>query len=177
MKVGLYFGSFNPIHLGHISVARFFSEYGELDELRLIVSPRNPLKNIEQAKNAKERLENVRAALDKHKIKAKVSDVEFNLPYPLYTINTLRFLRESEPANTFILIVGADILAQIEQWHEYKKLLKEFEIWVYPRTGTDGEALCKKYGAIFKQAPLVDISSTQIRDGEACGLDMSNLKA
>lgn len=177
MKVGLYFGSFNPIHLGHIAVARFFTNCSDLDELRLIVSPQNPLKEEVIAASAGERLISVKEALKKHKITATVSDIEYNLPKPLYTVNTLRYLKRSEPSNEFVLIVGADILAQIEQWHDYLGLLDEFEIWVYPRKGYDGERLCKKYGAIFKNAPLVDISSTQIREGESSGLDMSNLKA
>jgi nicotinate-nucleotide adenylyltransferase len=177
MRVGLYFGSFNPVHLGHIAVARFFAQCGELDELRLIVSPQNPLKADSLSSNATDRLVALERALERHKIDCIVSDIEYNLPKPLYTINTLRFLREREPSNSFILIVGADILSQIELWHDWKILLSEFEVWVYPRTGYDGESLCNKYGTIFKQAPLVDISSTQIREGEELGLDMSNLKA
>lgn len=177
MKVGLYFGSFNPIHLGHIAVSRFFSNIKGLDQLRLIVSPQNPLKTEQLIDNSKERLESVKKALQKHRVKAIVSDIEYNLPKPLYTINTLRFLRTDEPNNTFVLIIGADVLHQIELWHEYKQLLIEFEVWVYPRSGFDGESLCKKYGTQFIDATKIDISSTQIREGEAMGQDMGYLKA
>ncbi len=176
-RTGLYFGSFNPLHIGHIAVARYFSECGELNELRLIVSPQNPLKESSPESDAVKRLEAVRIALHSHKINATVSDVEFYLPKPLYTIYTLRYLRTMEPEREFILITGADIMAEITLWHEYKNLLNEFPIWVYPRKGFDGEALCKKYGTRYIDAPMIDISSTQIRDGEQNGLDMSSFKA
>lgn len=177
MKVGLYFGSFNPFHKGHLAVAQFFSSGNGLDELRLIVSPQNPLKGGELGENSIERLNFVREAVARNNLRVVVSDIEYHLSKPLYTINTLRHLKDLEPNNEFILIMGADILGQIESWHKYKELLNEFEVWVYPREGFDGAALCKKYGTVFKDAPPVNISGTIIREGEEKGEDMSSFRA
>ncbi len=176
-KVGLYFGSFNPFHIGHLAVAEFFCQSGEIDELRLVVSPKNPLKSDTLESSAADRIESVRRAVDRHKLKAIVSDVEFHLPPPLYTIETMRYLKRSEPDCDFILIIGADNLSIIEKWHDYQSLLREFKVWVYPRRGYDAAQLCEKYGATLKDGAMIDISGTEIRHGEEIGLDMSRFKA
>ena len=95
---------------------------------------------------------------------------------PLYTINTLRKFRDLEPSEEFVLIIGADNMSIIEKWHDWQDLLSEFEVWVYPRTGYDAIELCKKYGAHFIDAPLIDISSTEIRENESKGVDMSKFR-
>ncbi len=178
MNIGLYFGSFNPMHIGHLSICRYLIERTSIDQLRLVVSPRNPLKGRAYASNARQRLENVKDAVKRADfgMKVIVCDIEYQLSPPLYTINTLRKLREREPLNNFILVMGADNLAIIEQWHKWQELIQEFRIWVYPRTGYDTEALCIKYGVQILRAPLIEISSTQIRDSENTGLDMSRFR-
>ncbi|MDP3451635.1 MAG: nicotinate (nicotinamide) nucleotide adenylyltransferase [Bacteroidales bacterium] len=175
MKTGLYFGSFNPMHIGHISICRFLLNCTDLDQLRLVVSPRNPLKGKAYANSAKERLEYVTEAVKRNLPGRKVivSDVEYSMPPPLYTINTLRNLRFLEPDIDFIPIIGADNLAIIEKWHKWEELLMENTFWVYPRSGYDTEELCVKYGCKILRAPLIEISSTQIREAENSGIDMS----
>ena len=166
MKTALYFGSFNPMHLGHITICRYLLEKTEIDQLRLVVSPGNPLKSAENFKNARQRLiwaQNIiKEEFPNYNI--VVSDIEFQLVPPLYTINTIRYLKESEPGNQFILVIGSDNLAIIEKWHKWQELLSETEIWVYPRKGSDARELCNKYGCRLLDAPLIDISSTEIRE-------------
>lgn len=179
MNVALYFGSFNPLHIGHISICRYLLKTTNIDQLRLVVSPRNPLKGEVNTIDAKERLQCVKEAVKKAKLgrKVVVSDTEYNMTPPLYTINTLNKLRHEEPNNRFILIIGADNLAIIEKWHKWEELLQDFPVWVYPRSGFETEALCDKYKCQILHAPLIEISSTQIREAEQAGIDMSNYKA
>ncbi|MDD2584116.1 MAG: nicotinate (nicotinamide) nucleotide adenylyltransferase [Bacteroidales bacterium] len=179
MDVALYFGSFNPLHIGHISICKYLLKATNIDELRLIVSPLNPLKNKSSAINSKERLQNVKEAVKKATLgnRVVVSNIEYKMTPPLYTINTLNKLRQEEPNNNFILIIGADNLEIIEKWHKWEEILKEFPVWVYPRSGFNAEKLCKKYRCKLLTAPLIEISSTQIREAEKAGVDMSNLKA
>ncbi len=178
MNVGLYFGSFNPLHIGHISICRFLMKRPDIDQLRLIVSPRNPLKGLENISNAQQRFEYVKSAIKRARLgrKVSISDIEFKMTPPLYTINTLRKMRIEEPGNRFILIIGADNLAIIEQWHKWDEMLQEFPVWVYPRSGFDTEKLCNKYGCHVLNAPLIEISSTKIREAEKHGLDMSEFR-
>ena len=105
-----------------------------------------------------------------------VSDIEFSMTPPLYTINTMRKFRELNPEVEFVLIIGADNLSIIEKWHDWQRLLDEFKVWVYPRSGIDAGALSKKYGTHLIDAPLIDISSTEIRENESIGIDMSGFK-
>ncbi|GAB1473317.1 hypothetical protein MASR2M69_07580 [Bacteroidota bacterium] len=134
MKTALYFGSFNPMHLGHITICRYLLEKTEIDQLRLVVSPGNPLKSAENFKNARQRLICAQNIIKEEfpNYNIVVSDIEFQLVPPLYTINTIRYLKESEPGNQFILVIGSDNLAIIEKWHKWQELLSETEIWVYP---------------------------------------------
>jgi len=185
MKIALYFGSFNPMHVGHLAICRYLMEHCDIDELRLVVSPTNPLKDESNEKSAEERLKHVKkvaAGLEKEalqkglKCKICVSSIEFKLPKPLYTIDTLRTITAIEKGNKFILIIGADNLAIIEKWNRWKELLNEFEVWVYPRKGYDIESLCKKYGVKPLDAPMIDISSSEIREAELSGKDMSAYK-
>ena len=154
------------MHLGHITICRYLLEKREIDQLRLVVSPGNPLKSAENFKNAQQRLICAQNIIKEEfpNDNIIVSDIEFNLQPPLYTINTIRHLKESEPGNQFILVIGSDNLAIIEKWHKWQELLSETEIWVYPRKGSDARELCKKYGCRFLDAPLIDISSTEIRE-------------
>ena len=199
MRCALYFGSFNPLHIGHAAIARYVLENCNVDTLRLVLTPMNPFKEADPSlANVELRLENLKKSVDKFNSAAgisaagisaesisaessprktlEISTVEFGLPKPNYTYNTLQYLKETEPENTFIIIMGADNLAVIEKWHKGLEILSSYEVWVYPRQGFDTKALCKKYGATYLDAPQVDVSSTIIREGESKGLDMSHLR-
>ncbi|MCK9305316.1 MAG: nicotinate (nicotinamide) nucleotide adenylyltransferase [Bacteroidales bacterium] len=176
MMVALYFGSFNPMHTGHMQICRYLSEMSEIGQVRLVVSPQNPLKGDSRYKSVSGRIKEVKKAAKKMGEKVAVSGIEYTLKRPLYTINTIREIKKREPENSFILVIGADNLSIIEKWHQWEELLKELPVWVYPRKGFDGENLCIKYGTRFLDAPMIDISSTEIREGEALGSDMSRFK-
>ena len=190
MRCALYFGSFNPLHIGHAAIARYVLENCNVDTLRLVLTPMNPFKEADPTlANVELRLENLRKSVDKFnrnsencssenrsRKKLEISTVEFDLPKPNYTYNTLQHLKAIEPDNTFIIIMGADNLAVIEKWHKGLEILRTHEVWVYPRQGFDTKALCKKYGATYLDAPQIDVSSTMIREGESKGLDMSHLR-
>lgn len=191
MRCALYFGSFNPLHIGHAAIARYVLDNCNVDTLRLVLTPMNPFKEADPSlANVELRLENLKKSVDKFNSSAsasnsaasctgktlEISTVEFGLPKPNYTYNTLQYLKETEPENTFIIIMGADNLAVIEKWHKGLEILSSYEVWVYPRQGFDTRALCKKYGATYLDAPQVDVSSTMIREGESKGLDMSHLR-
>jgi nicotinate-nucleotide adenylyltransferase len=200
MRTALYFGSFNPFHTGHAAIARWLLTEGGLNRLVLVVSPKNPLKERTSNVTLKERLEHVREAairlseepeLKNRGKKIEVSDIEFSMQEPLYTINTLRKFRESEPGVEHILVIGSDNLEIIEKWHLWRTLLDEFEVWVYPRRQVSDGAylhactiqahdntanLCAHYCVKLIDAPYLDISSTQIRDMELRGEETDNLK-
>lgn len=200
MRTALYFGSFNPFHAGHAAISRWVLTEGGLNRLVLVVSPKNPLKERASNITPQERLERVREAAarlaaepqlkDKGK-KIEVSDIEFSMEEPFYTIKTIRKFRESEPGVEHILVIGSDNLEIIEQWNSWQELLAEFEVWVYPRrqgtceelnthhnsaTHNNVTALCAHYGVKLIDAPYLDISSTQIRDMELRGENTPNLK-
>lgn len=178
MRCALFFGSFNPIHFGHLNIARFLLEQCDINQVRLIVSPKNPLKDASIIAAPTERLAQTTKEVSElplsEELRAKiaVSDVEFHLPPPLYTINTLRHIREEEPENEHILIIGGDNIRIIEKWYKWDELLHEFEVWVYPRGGIDDSQLCEQYDSMPKtkkvrylsNAPLYNISSTEIRN-------------
>lgn len=164
MKVGLFFGSFNPIHIGHLVIANHLVEYSDLDQIWFIVTPHNPFKNKNTLLDNYQRLEMVYRAT-KDYTKLKPSDIEFNLPQPNYTINTLVHLQEKYPQNEFALIMGEDNLKSFHKWKNYALILKNHHIYVYPRvseqkveTQFDGH---KKIHVI--NAPLMELSSTFIR--------------
>ncbi|MDR2585902.1 MAG: nicotinate-nucleotide adenylyltransferase [Prevotellaceae bacterium] len=170
---GLYFGSFNPLHIGHIAIANYMLEFTDLNELRLVLSPKNPIKSNMELISLDERLARMERAVAQSKLPISISKVEFNLPKPYYTINTLRYLTSVEPNTHFVLIIGADNLAVIEKWYQWQQLLQEFEVYVYPRSGYDAKKLCVSYGVHYVDAPLIDISSSFIRQGWAEGKNMN----
>ncbi|PKP41309.1 MAG: nicotinic acid mononucleotide adenylyltransferase [Bacteroidetes bacterium HGW-Bacteroidetes-10] len=196
MKTGLYFGSFNPFHTGHAAISKWLLTDGGLDKLVLVVSPQNPLKDQAANSTPQQRLAAVRSAARRlttrltgenpgeisgelpPKFQIDVSDIEFSMTPPLYTINTMREMRDKiYPGENLILIIGADNLAIIEKWHSWQVLLDEFEVWVYPRKGFDADSLCQKYGTRLIAAPRINISSTQIREAAARGEDVSSFLA
>jgi nicotinate-nucleotide adenylyltransferase len=162
-SVGLYFGSFNPVHIGHMIIANYMVSVGGLDEVWLVVSPHNPLKDKASLANDHDRLHLVQLAIhDNHKLKA--SNIEFSLPKPSFTIDTLSYLKEKYPAYTFTLIMGADNLATINKWKNYELLLQNYKINVYVRPGYDvGEYASHPNVSLYNDVPLLNISSTYIR--------------
>lgn len=166
MKIGIYGGSFNPVHFGHVGLAKWVIAHTDLDELWLLVSPNNPLKPAGLLAPEQERLAAVQKAIqDIPHVKA--SDFEFTLPRPSYTANTLHELQKKYPEHEFTLVIGADNLAIFEQWKEYEYILANYRIFVYPRKGSlstfNFELSTIKEVQFLKNAPLYDISSTAIR--------------
>lgn len=165
-KVGIYGGSFNPVHFGHVGLAKWVIEHTDLDELWILVSPNNPLKDAKILAPEQERLEGVREAI-KDIPGVKASDFEFNLPRPSYTANTLRELQKAYPHHEFTLIIGEDNIGIFTKWREYEFILKNFRIFVYPRTGAisiDSSPITNAKNVVFlANAPTFDISSSAIR--------------
>jgi len=162
MKIGLYFGSFNPVHNGHLIIANFFINHTDIKQVWLIVSPHNPLKKSSTLLNEYHRLHLVKTAIEgENNIKA--SSVEFNLPKPSYTIDTLTYLTEKYPEHEFSIIMGSDSFTNINKWKNYELLLKNYTIYIYSRPGFRVQNL---HAANIKimDAPLIEISSTRIRE-------------
>ena len=164
MKVGLYFGSFNPIHIGHMVIANQMVENSDLDQVWFVVTPHNPFKKKNTLLDNFQRLEMVYLAT-KDYIKLKPSDIEFNLPQPNYTINTLTYLKEKHPNHEFSLIMGEDNLKGFHKWKNYELILEHYNIYVYPRI-SEGviETRFNGHEKIHRvEAPIMEISSTMIR--------------
>ena len=210
MKVAVYSGSFDPLHIGHLAIMERLRDMGEFDAVYLVVSPQNPLKSPEKSANADARLAAAREALSRHPelchqmLKqvqhdgerhpdsrhpdprhpelvsgsfVRVDDIEFSLPQPNYTIATLDALKRREPENDFTLVIGADSLCDIRRWKDWERILVDYGVIVYPRKGYDTTELDledERYRIRFIDAPMVDISSTRIRELKACGKDISN---
>ncbi len=162
MKIGLFFGSFNPIHIGHQIIANYMANYTDLDQVWLVVSPQNPLKTKNDLINVYDRLEMTKLAFEES-TKIKVSDIELKLPLPSYTIDTLTHLQEKYPENHFSLIMGADNLSTIHKWKNFEQILKYYSILVYPRPGIDLSKWKDNPSVTITEAPLMEISATFIR--------------
>lgn len=161
MHIGLYFGSFNPVHIGHLIVANHIVENTDIDKVWFVLSPHNPLKDSHTLLNEYDRLHLVNLAIeDNHKFRA--SNVEFHLPKPSFTIDTLTYLTEKFPLEQFSVIMGSDSFQNIHRWKNYEQLLAKYKVIVYNRPGFE---ITEKHGAEITevQAPLLEISSTYIR--------------
>ncbi|MBL7918894.1 MAG: nicotinate-nucleotide adenylyltransferase [Bacteroidia bacterium] len=163
MHIGLFFGSFNPVHIGHLALANYMFNSTDIQQVWLVVSPHNPLKNKNQLLNQNDRLHLVNLALDFHP-NIKGSNFEFDLPQPSYTINTLARLKEKYPEHQFSLIMGQDNLQSFNKWKNYEEILKRHHIYVYPRPGCMPSEFDTHSHVHITKAPLMDISSTFIRD-------------
>lgn len=163
-KIGLYFGSFNPIHIGHVIIANHLVEHSDLDEIWMVVTPHNPHKNKTSLLANHHRLTMVEIALEDYE-KINSSSIEFNLPQPSYTVNTLAHLDEKYPDTDFCLIMGEDNLKSLHRWKNYEVILENYHVYVYPRMGGGiVEHQFKNHPKIHKvAAPIVQISSTSIR--------------
>lgn len=163
MTIGLYFGTFNPIHIGHLIIANHIVEHTNLDKIWFVVTPHNPLKNKKTLLDNYQRLEMVHIATSPYD-KLGVSNIEFGLPQPNYTINTLEHIKEKHTNHTFALIMGEDNLKSLHKWKNYELLLKNYEIYVYPRVTKLSDNNLSNHSTIhFVDAPIVEISSTHIR--------------
>jgi nicotinate-nucleotide adenylyltransferase len=163
MKIGLFFGSFNPVHCGHMIIAGYFSEYTDLDQVWLVVSPHNPLKLKSTLLQDYHRMSLVKIAIGDYR-KIKASDIEFKLSRPSYTINTLAHLFEKHPEHTFVLLLGSDNLETFPKWKNYEQILEQVELYVYPRKEIAGSELLKHPKVKLYSAPLMEISSSFIRE-------------
>lgn len=174
-KIGIYGGSFNPVHFGHIGLAKWVIGHTDLDELWLLVSPNNPLKPAGMLAPEEERLAAVSEAV-KDIPGVKASDFEFSLPRPSYTADTLRALQKTYPDCEFTLVIGEDNLAIFNRWREYEYILRNFRIFVYPRHGSESSSILQtiefsndvnpKDIVLLTSAPYFDISSTEIRNAK-----------
>jgi nicotinate-nucleotide adenylyltransferase len=177
-RIGLYFGSFNPVHIGHIAIAGYMTEFENLDEVWFVVSPHNPLKKKETLLDDYQRLYMVQLAIGDN-LKLKASNIEFNLPLPSYTIDTLTYLEEKHPGHQFCLVMGEDNLFTLHKWKNADELILKYPIHVYPRPGSvqpDSPKLdlILKKAVIYKsKAPLMEISGTFIRESIKKGKNMS----
>lgn len=171
IRTGIFSGSFNPVHIGHLALANYLCEYEGLDEVWFLITPLNPHKQKHELMDNGLRLEMVRKAIDGYP-KFRASDFEFSLPRPSYTINTLSALKKAYPEHIFHFIMGADNWNGITRWKNYSKLLEEYPILIYPRNGFPID-IPSHYPNIRKvDAPLIEISSTFIRDSIRKGKDI-----
>jgi len=162
-KTGLFFGSFNPIHVGHLIIANTMLTDSELEELWFVVSPQNPLKLRSSLLADRHRLQMVRVAIEEN-YKMRACDVEFHLPIPSYTVVTLAHLREQYPDREFSLIMGSDNLETFHKWRNYEYILENYQIYVYPRPGHVNCELASHPNVHLVDVPMMDISSSYIRD-------------
>ena len=162
MHIGLFFGSFNPVHIGHMALANYMLEFTDMEEVWFVVSPHNPHKDKAQLLDQHQRLVMVQLAIDDHP-GMRASNIEFGLPQPSYTINTLAHLGEKYPMHRFSLILGADNLASFNRWKNHLEILRSHHLYVYPRQGADSSAFIDHPHVHRTDAPMVEISASFIR--------------
>ena len=180
MKIAVYSGSFDPLHIGHLAIMEYITQKEDFDWVYLVVTPQNPLKDEGKARTGRKRFRAARRAVRRHPgLRVKVDRIELRMPPPNYTIKTLDALREREPDNEFTLVIGADNLERMRRWKAYSRILKEYGVLVYPREGVDSAALRDSllaedpaYMIRLIDAPMVDISSTEIREALERGENM-----
>jgi nicotinate-nucleotide adenylyltransferase len=170
MKIGLYFGTFNPIHVGHLIIANHLAENADLQQIWMVVTPHNPFKEKSSLLDDAQRLHLVNLATENYP-KLKSSDIEFKLPQPNYTVNTLAHLKEKFPQHEFAIIMGEDNLNSLHKWKNFTSILENHNLYIYPRISKETEKLNSiiasnsHYEINRIDAPIVEISSTFIRDG------------
>jgi nicotinate-nucleotide adenylyltransferase len=170
-RTGLFFGSYNPIHIGHMAIGNYMLEFTDISELWFIVSPHNPLKEKKTLLADHHRLELVRLAINDGD-RFRVSDIEFHLPRPSYTIDTLTYLEEKYPGKEFCIIMGADGLKSFHKWKNADLLAEKYQRLVYPRPGVSGEEVLQHKNVVLVNAPMMEISSSFIRKAISQGKDI-----
>ena len=174
MKIAIYAGSFNPIHNGHLAIAREVLQQGAAEQVWFLVSPQNPLKVNSDLLPEQDRLEMVRLAIEEEP-NMIVSDFEFWLPRPSYTIRTLDALKKDFPANQFVLLIGGDNLAIFNKWVEHQRIISDFGLIVYPRPGYESADILKFKNTTCLTAKLLDISATELREKAKKGESIDSL--
>ena len=173
MKIGLFFGSFNPIHIGHKVIASYLVDFTDLDKVMFVVSPQNPLKQKISLLDQYHRLQIIRAEIEDNS-NLEVSDIEFDMPKPSYTIDTLVRLKEKYPENDYSIIMGSDNLQNFHKWKNYEQILEDYSVYVYPRPGYEISGSHKNIHLI-EGVPQMEISSSFIRKSIKEGKDISYL--
>jgi len=174
MKSGLFFGSFNPIHVGHLIIANVMVEETDLDKVWFVVSPQNPFKKRKDLVHEFDRYDMVRAAIyDNYNL--DVTDVEFNMPRPSYTVDTLAYLTSFHADKEFKLIIGEDNLHAFHKWKNHEVILNQYGLYVYPRPGARASELQEHASVKYVKAPLLDISATYIRKSIKAGKSVKYL--
>lgn len=169
MKIGLFFGSFNPIHIGHLIIANTIVDQKDVDQVWFVISPLNPFKSSKSLLHEFDRLDMVERAIEDN-FNLRASDVEFNMPKPSYTIDTLTYLSSKHPQHTFRLIIGEDNLKNFHKWKNYEAILEYYGLDVYPRPLALSNNKIKNHPNVrMVQAPLLDISATYIREAIKSG--------
>ena len=171
MKVGLFFGSFNPIHIGHLIIANYMTDHSEIDQLWFVISPQSPFKQKKSLLGEYDRLFLVQTAIEDN-TKLRASNIEFSLPKPSYTIDTLTHIKEKYPSNDFVLIMGSDNLLNFHKWKNHDIILKDHEIYVYNRPDKMETALFDHEKVKLFSAPMLNISSSYVRDCIKNGLSI-----
>lgn len=176
MKIGLYFGTFNPIHIGHLIIANHMAENTNLDQIWMVVTPQSPHKQKNSLLSDYHRLHMVHLATEDFP-KITPSDIEFKLPQPNYTVTTLAHLTEKFPQHEFALLMGEDNLKTFHKWKNYETILEHYQLYVYPRISSEVEntSLKKHPNVIFVAAPIVEISATFIREAIKSGKNVRPL--
>ncbi len=171
IKTGLFFGSFNPVHIGHLIVAAYMREFSDLQQVWFVISPHNPLKKKSTLLADHHRLMLVKTAIEDDP-GFKACDIEFKMPQPSYTIDTLTYLDEKYPGHRFVLIAGSDILSTFHKWKNYRVLLDQYQIYIYNRPGYGPGNFAGHPSLRFFDAPLMEISSSFIRQAVKDGKDI-----
>lgn len=171
LKTGIFGGSFNPIHIGHLALANYLCEYSEPDEVWFMVSPQNPFKQQNELMDDEFRLELVQTAIKEYP-HFRASDFEFNLPRPSYMVNTLKQLSKNYPEREFYLIIGADNWISFPRWKSSEEILENYHVLIYPRLGYAVDEAALPANARLVHTPLLEISSTFIRESMAQGKDV-----
>jgi nicotinate-nucleotide adenylyltransferase len=171
MKTGLYFGTFNPIHIGHLVIANYMLEFTALDQLWFVVSPQSPYKQKQSLLDDYQRLELVNRAIEDDD-RMRASNIEFKLPKPSYTIDTLTYLQEEYPSHRFSILMGSDNLKHFHKWKNYDQIIENHSVLVYPRPGFSPENFKAHKNIHLVNAPVIEISATFIREAIKAGKDI-----
>lgn len=172
LKIGLYFGTYNPIHIGHLAIANYMVEFTDIDQLWFVVSPQNPHKVKKNLLDDYQRLEMVHRAVEGDD-RLRASNIEFNLPRPSYTVDTLAYLKDQHPGYDFVILIGSDNLENLHKWKNYETIIENYGVIVYPRPGFDrSKVVARKNITIAEDAPLMEISASFIRSAIRQGKDV-----